>query len=212
MAESGRPTERSFHRQLRTLRRAQDLTLQQVAEQTGLSRGFLSQIESGQATPSLASLTRIAAALGVSVHQLLGEAAPPAPDASLAPLASDPALTTRRPVISTVSVVRHDRRKQIVWPGWTVRSSLLTPDFQRQLQALLDELEPGAEQVQEAGPAEGEVFGWLLAGRCRLEVAEQAYTLEAGDAISLPSRLAVRVVALDDVPARWLWVRTPPTL
>jgi transcriptional regulator with XRE-family HTH domain len=60
-------TEETLGQKIRRRRRAIDMTLQQVSERVGLSIGFLSQIERGASTPSLASLCNIADALGVSV-------------------------------------------------------------------------------------------------------------------------------------------------
>ncbi|WP_430512589.1 helix-turn-helix domain-containing protein [Pannonibacter phragmitetus] len=43
------------------------MTLQQLADQAGISVGFLSQVERGKATPSLGTLAAIADALGVEI-------------------------------------------------------------------------------------------------------------------------------------------------
>jgi transcriptional regulator with XRE-family HTH domain len=50
---------------VRVLRREQGLTQQELGRRSGLSRSFLSQVENGKSVPSLSSLTRISAALGV---------------------------------------------------------------------------------------------------------------------------------------------------
>jgi len=49
---------------LKILRLKRELTLQDVAEKLGISRGNLSGIETGRVTPSLETLSRIATALG----------------------------------------------------------------------------------------------------------------------------------------------------
>lgn len=61
---------------LRELRHARGLTLVQVATAAGLSHPFLSQLEHGRARPSMASLFRIAEALGTTQQALLAAAAP----------------------------------------------------------------------------------------------------------------------------------------
>src|SRR5690349_17906981 len=55
---------------LRTLRRFRRCTLQTVAERSGLSESFLSQVERGRSNASIGSLKRIADALGVSMADL----------------------------------------------------------------------------------------------------------------------------------------------
>lgn len=61
--------------QIRAIRRARGLTLVQLAAMADLSHPFLSQLERGQARPSMASLERIARALGTSQVELMAAAA-----------------------------------------------------------------------------------------------------------------------------------------
>ena len=58
---------RHLGQRLQALRREQGLTLEALAHDSGLSAGYLSQIENGQAVPSLTALQVIAASLGVEV-------------------------------------------------------------------------------------------------------------------------------------------------
>lgn len=53
--------------QVRALRNRRDLTLQDLANLSGLSKPNLSQIENNLVTPPIATLLKIAAALGVSI-------------------------------------------------------------------------------------------------------------------------------------------------
>jgi transcriptional regulator with XRE-family HTH domain len=55
---------------VRELRQRHKLTIAEVCEQADISRGMLSKIETGQITPGLDSLSRIARALGVSMSML----------------------------------------------------------------------------------------------------------------------------------------------
>lgn len=66
---------------IRSLRQARSLTLVQVAELSGLSHPFLSQVENGRARPSFASLERIARALGTTQVELFAALAQSAPAA-----------------------------------------------------------------------------------------------------------------------------------
>ena len=65
-------------RRIRRLRRARGRTLVELAEAAGLSHPFLSQLERGLARPSMASLERIARALGTSQLELFAGAEEPA--------------------------------------------------------------------------------------------------------------------------------------
>jgi XRE family transcriptional regulator, regulator of sulfur utilization len=62
---------------LREHRRKRDLSLDQLAQQTGVSRAGLSQIETCKTNPSLGMLWKIASGLGIPFAELIGETAPP---------------------------------------------------------------------------------------------------------------------------------------
>ncbi|WP_161563967.1 helix-turn-helix domain-containing protein [Cupriavidus lacunae] len=59
----------------RAARRRQNLTLDELAERTGLSKGHLSRFERGEKSLSIAALIRLAEALQTRVSTLLGESA-----------------------------------------------------------------------------------------------------------------------------------------
>lgn len=58
------------------LRKAQDFTFDELARRAGVSKGTLVQIEQGRANPSISTLCRLAATLGVSVADLVAPAGP----------------------------------------------------------------------------------------------------------------------------------------
>lgn len=58
---------------IRQLRRARGWTIDQLADLTSISRGFLSQIETGARQPSVETLSQIAAAFEVPVPDLYSE-------------------------------------------------------------------------------------------------------------------------------------------
>ena len=57
---------------LRTLRRQQSLSLEQLGERTGLTKSYLSKLERGLSEPSISTVLRLAEAYGVGVSQLVG--------------------------------------------------------------------------------------------------------------------------------------------
>lgn len=85
-------------------RKARGLSLGQLASLTGLTKGFLSQIESGSSNPSLGSLDRIAEALGLTSTELLKSDRP-----LVLPLVPDRPL-----VVSTGHTERFDASIEIV--------------------------------------------------------------------------------------------------
>lgn len=69
-AESGRTLERALGARIRAIRRRHDLSVADLAGASGLSAGMISKIETGQISPSLASLQAVAGALGVPMAAL----------------------------------------------------------------------------------------------------------------------------------------------
>src|SRR5207237_8406269 len=72
-------TEIDVGERLQALRRYRRCTLRVVAKRSGLSESFLSQVERGRASASIASLRRIADALGVSMADLVEQDRLPGP-------------------------------------------------------------------------------------------------------------------------------------
>jgi transcriptional regulator with XRE-family HTH domain len=56
---------------IRTIRKRKNITIAQICEETGLSQGFLSQVETNKTSPSIATLESIAQALKVPLAYLL---------------------------------------------------------------------------------------------------------------------------------------------
>jgi transcriptional regulator with XRE-family HTH domain len=193
---------------LRAIRTSKGLSLQRVANLTELSKSFVSQVESGAANPSMASLKRIANGLGISLVDLFdsesnGEAAAPeiVPDSS----------GTQTNGATDVKVVRQNRRKTLAWPGSTAKTYLLTPDLRRQLEVTLNVYQPGDESGAEGMIHAGEEFGLILEGCLEVTVGGHIFRLEEGDTVTYPSHIPHRTRALGEGVTRTVWVITPPS-
>src|SRR3954454_13932184 len=64
---------------LRDIRRLRHATLRTIADRAGVSESFLSQVERGKASASIASLRLISCALGDSVSDFFEPTGPPQP-------------------------------------------------------------------------------------------------------------------------------------
>src|SRR5689334_10806650 len=84
---------------VRARRRRLGLTLQELADKSGLSAPFLSQVERSQTTPSITSLIAIAQALQVDIHYFIN----PPPSSQIVRRAKSPE------VIDTGSPVKYVR-------------------------------------------------------------------------------------------------------
>jgi len=148
--------------QLKAARLAARMSMAEVAEQAGLTKGYVSKLERDLANVSVASLIRICDALGVSVGSLF-EA-------------------------SRGEVVRRGAYPPINFGGGGVSEYLLTPSGEKRLQAILSDIEPGGGSGDEpyALPADVE-FVIVLAGQLQVTVAGEQVTLEQGDAYTFPA-------------------------
>jgi transcriptional regulator with XRE-family HTH domain len=186
---------------LRRSRQRRGLTLQAVADLAGLSKSFVSQVESGTSTPSLASLKRIGDALGIPLAALVDGHDPLQRGRASEDLVSS----------SDVRVVRRKRRKMLIWPGSHGRTQLLTPDLQRKLEVTLSVWKPGYTTGHEPYAHHGEEFGLVLEGRFEVTVGDETFVLEKGDTIYFPSHLPHKSRVIGRRPATTLWVITPPS-
>jgi transcriptional regulator with XRE-family HTH domain len=170
---------------LRARRKEIGKTLQQVADESALTVGFISQIERGISTPSLASLYNVAKALDASVDQFVSEA---------------PARQH--------SVVSHSGKRQTYKVGGTARFyEFLERGFpEAKLNACLSHVPPG--HLSEMMSHEGEDLIYLVSGTMRYEVDGVEYLLGAGDTLHFDSRLPHRGENIGADTAVELWVGT----
>ena len=154
---------------IRALRAGKDLSVRTLAARSGFSPSFLSQVEHGQASPSIASLEKIAAALGVTLSEFFARE-PGVPEA--------PSLT----------IVRAGDRPEIT-SGWS-RGTLaaLGPTAPGQaLEPVMLTLEPDGRTGARPAGSEGQEFAIVWDGAVRLTLGDTAHALAAGDAVTFTS-------------------------
>jgi transcriptional regulator with XRE-family HTH domain len=163
--------------------------LKAVAERADVSESFLSQVERGKARASVASLTRIAAALGVTVADLFE------PDGA------------RRPP----RVLPREARPVLPF-GNLGRKYLLTPRPLEHLEVFVGELDPGGSTGDEAYThGDSEELFVVLSGRVHVQLGDDVHELEAGDSIDYRSSIPHRVSNAGDTQAEVMWVISPPS-
>lgn len=193
---------------IRVLRRQRALTLRQMAQTTGLSVSFLSEIERGRSQPSMASLKKIRKALGISLLDLQDRDI--APDELETTSASGFAYT-KEAYIRDARVVRADQRKKIAYPGRPGFYELLTPDLKRRLEVLYfkmaSDFDTGSEVLLDPP---GEKCMILLAGEVEFRVGDQVFHLSAGDALSYPADAPISWTVKGNRPFEGILVITPP--
>ena len=101
------PVDRAVGQRLRSLRRARGLSLEAIASSTGLSIGFVSQVERGLSSPSLRVLALLADTLQIGLGGLF-----------------EPALD--QPDLDPIVVFQKDRPELQLWRAG-ITKQLLTP-------------------------------------------------------------------------------------
>jgi transcriptional regulator with XRE-family HTH domain len=76
-----------FGEQLRARRQRRHLSQRALAQAAGLAVSFIAKVEAGQASPTLATLMKLAEALGLTVVELLSPPAPPPETITIVPTA-----------------------------------------------------------------------------------------------------------------------------
>lgn len=177
--------------QIRNLRKARRLSLQQMAEKLECSIGYLSQVERNQSRLTIDSLVKISRALGVPMHWFFQQARTPAHERDL--------------------IVRAKQRRRMDFPKLGIREELLSPTLDGPLELLMSTFEPGAASGEEAYTHHGFEAGVILEGQLELWVDKQSFLLNPGDSFSFESRRKHRFKNPGTKPTRVIWVITPPT-
>ena len=146
---------------LRRLREQQRISLRALAEQTGFSASFLSQIENSQCSPSISSMEKIAGALGVTLWQFFHVA------------------ETRQ-----ATVVRAANRPQLTleWSKAEVDGLGFLGDGSR-FQAALVRMHSGGLSGKHARPSINDEFVFVHEGEAILTLEDQDQILVKGDSV-----------------------------
>lgn len=151
-----------FAEQVRRTRQERDLSLDELADRSGVSRAALSKIERGDRNPSLGYALQIAEALQTPLAELVGQTPQP------------------------VTVVRSgDAPRMVDEASGTRRESLLEPRPGTELAryTVPAKTSPGPFPRHESGTREGFV---VLTGEVTITAGESTVELAAGDAAALP--------------------------
>ena len=167
---------------IRGARIARSMTLQALADISGLSPSMLSLVERGRASPSIGSLIVIASALGIAMSDLIVD------DSSTAENA----------------VVRQADQRVIETAQHVVRR-LLREDRARAVSMAINEYAPKTGSAPAPLSHAGFEYGFVLEGELTVEIDGNTHHLEKGDLISYSSRRQHRIWNHGKRLTRTLW-------
>jgi transcriptional regulator with XRE-family HTH domain len=174
----------TFGARLKALRLERRWSLDELARRCGLSKGYLSRLESADRQASISAVLTLSRLFGVSLAALFDE-------------------QTEAPVI----VVRGERTPSHRVDGLTCwpLSARAQPLQLQPLRVLVAPNRAGEERRQH----DGEEWIYVLTGKLTLLAGDHAHDLEAGDAAHFDARLPHRLVARGGRAAELLVVAAP---
>lgn len=168
------------------LRIKNDLTLEELASRTELTKGFLSQLERNLTSPSLQTLEDISEALGTTMSKFFAE-------------------DSDEKVVFTPNDAFDDEQD-----GYTLH--WIVPNAQKNsMEPVIIELNPGVRS-KEIAPHEGEEMGYVLSGRITLvrESNRKGLSLKKGDTFYIKGNESHHLENRSQKTATVLWISTPP--
>jgi len=168
---------------------ANKMTLKQVAKKAGCTEAYISQLENGNANPSIATLKKIASVFNVQII-----------DFFIDEQREDPV------------VVRKEERVDIDFQdgGKTRIQSMVKNTQKKRMVAFYTTIESGGGSFGLYSHV-GEEFGLVLSGKMELTIEDTTYNLEEGDSFYFSSARSHGFANKGTEDVVVAWVVSPPT-
>lgn len=162
------------------------LTQEELAERSDLTKGFISQLERDNTSPSVDTLEKIVRALGTDLAEFF--------KSSIA-----------EPVIYTLADACQVNDENL---GHTMH--FIVPNAQKlDMEPVVLDLTPGGRS-RTYTPYEGQSFGFVLDGRIRLHVGTAQFLIDQSDCFYFEMNETCYVENIGETKAKLLWVLSPP--
>ncbi len=211
---------------IRARRLARGISLRQFARDLDVSASFISQLETGKAQPSVATLFAICAALDIATDELFDNDGPSEepvdagasaegtdagnnawlrPAGTASPSSSRPHTGTARR--STSPLVHPGERKVLVLDSGVTWESL-TATRNGKTDFMFVRYDVGGSSTMEGRLIrhDGTEYGFVLSGTLEVTLGFDTFRLDPGDSISFDSSRPHRLANVGDVPVEAIWV------
>ena len=169
---------------IKRLRQANGLTLEELANRSELTKGFLSQLERDLTSPSVATLEDILEALGTNLQEFFSE---------------KPA---EQIVFKKDDFFINEQDDYII--------SYIIPNAQKnEMEPILIELDK-QKQSMIIDPHEGQEFGYVVQGKIKLIYGDNEFILKKGETFYLKGLVSHYIVNPSETRAKVIWVSTAP--
>lgn len=175
---------------IRRLRKSTSMTLKHLSSKTGLSVGYISQIERNLSSPTLKVMLDISRVFNVNISFFFQD-------------------NKAQDGETEKYILRHHQRRDISFQTG-IDDCLLNTGAVKNLQVLLSTFAPGAS-MDEGYCHEGEECGIVLAGTLELWIDEELFVLGQNDSFSFPSTKIHRYRNPGITQTVVVWAMTPPS-
>lgn len=174
-------------KRMKELRIQYGLTQQELADRSELTKGFISQLERNQNTPSVGTLLDIIQCLGTTPAEFFTD--------------EEPEQIVFRPE-DYFEKVDEEKKRIIEW---------VVPNAQKDsMEPLRLTLKPGGSSEVHP-PHEGEEFGYVLKGCIRVNYGGRTYSVHTGETFYFRSSKKHSIENTGSRDAILIWVSTPPS-
>ncbi|MDF2157253.1 XRE family transcriptional regulator [Algoriphagus sp. CAU 1675] len=173
---------------IKSIRKEKGLTLQEVADRAGVTKGLISQIENGRTIPSLLVLIQLIKALEVDLDEFFNELSLHSKEASI--------------VVQRKADYEHFEKETA--SGYEYFRIFTKKVKESTIDIVLLEIQPGSSRdfVQ----TEAYEYKYMISGRVKYIFRDQELVLEAGDSMLFDGRLEHNPFNIGDETARMLVV------
>lgn len=171
-------------KKIKELRLSNDLTLEELASRSELTKGFLSQVERNLTSPSISTLEDILEALGTDLSHFFRQE------------------QEKKIIFHTTDFFEDEQEDyKIEW---------IVPNAQKNdMEPILLTLHPGCDSMEMVSHS-GEEFGYVLKGSVLLVKGNQTYRIKAKETFYIEGTESHYLHNPGSVEARILWITTPP--
>ena len=171
---------------IKQLRIQMNLTQEELANRSELSKGFISQVERDLNSPSISTLVDILECLGTNLKDFFNED------------------STEKVIFGEEDIFIQENEELGNTINWII------PNAQKnQMEPIIIKLMPGGKSnVHNAH--DGEVFGYVLSGSINLCIGNKSFKAVSGESFYYKANASHYVQNIDKRESVVLWISTPP--
>lgn len=176
---------------IRNLRKQRKLTIKELAEMSGMSISYISQIERGEIDPSLSSLRKIAAVFHLPLYMLLDDTE----------------------TMGNLTLQKEQQTVRISEDGGVVYrflTPLPSPEYSPEALLIDFEIRPHSQDVAETLRHSSEELVYVLEGELTVQIGDQDIRLHAGDSTVVEKNLPHLFRNDTDTVVRGISAISPP--